>query len=320
MENKKIKQIGKYLLVKELGKGAQGRVYFAVKEEDRSLEFAIKQIPNKHLEVSDWLVSFNNEIEALQSLYHPNIIRLVEIYSTDNNKYLVMEYCEGGDLETVINNGKLVGEELGLLVLKDLIGAFRYAEKKKVTHRDIKPMNIFLKNGRAMLGDFGLCKLNNDVCETKLGSPFYIAPEVFNLENKYDYRCDIYSFGATLYHLMTGHTVINPTSIQAVWNHLEKLQQSISKNQLPLPAGISLSKETTELLISMLQKDPAKRPTWDQVSSHPATTKPLTNELKLRRALGQKEDHLLPQPQRPSEVSFKGFRVIGSSNFKSLFL
>lgn len=94
----------------------------------------------------------------MKKMEHPNIVRLLDVYQTSNNLYLVTEYCEEGDLRTHIKKNRKLAEKDALLFLKDIVSGFAYLTKQGVIHRDLKPANILLSKGRCKISDFGFAK------------------------------------------------------------------------------------------------------------------------------------------------------------------
>jgi serine/threonine protein kinase len=143
----------------------------------------------------------NNEIAILSKINHINIIKFVEMLRTANNYYLVYEFCNGGTLsEHIKSKGKLTEPE-AIKIFLQLRSAFEELYAENILHRDLKPTNILFHNGVVKLADFGFCKellKENDMTQTMVGSPIYMAPEVLK-GLIYDSRADIWSLGVILY-------------------------------------------------------------------------------------------------------------------------
>jgi calcium-dependent protein kinase len=145
-------------------------------------KFAVKAIQKK--KVKDFN-TFVNEVKILQNLDHPNIIKLFEIWEWQDVCFLVLEYCEGGELFHYIIEKKHLSEDVAAFVMKQLFAALEYLHANKISHRDIKPENFMLWRKDDLtcvkMIDFGLSKdfSQQGTMTTMSGSPYYIAPEVF---------------------------------------------------------------------------------------------------------------------------------------------
>lgn len=149
-----------------------------------------------------------NEIKILKQLDHPNIVKLYEIYQDNQNIYLITEFLEGGELFNLILKSKHFSENIAAKIIKQLLSAISYCHAQNIVHRDLKPENMLLVDKDRFdikLIDFGLARSflpNNSLC-SKIGTPFYIAPEV--LKKKYNEKCDLWSCGVILYILLCGN-------------------------------------------------------------------------------------------------------------------
>ncbi len=214
-------QIGPYKLLKELARGGMGAVYLAV-DVGLNRQVALKVMNKDLIQDHDALVRFQREARATASVVHPNIAMVYLVGSADDGSpFLAMEYVEGGTLEGLIHRKV----QLPLSRIADMMiqccEALSAAHKKAIIHRDIKPGNIMLTNdGTVKIVDFGLAKMIHEdsyrtVAGTVMGTPRYMAPEQTQ-GREVDYRADIYSLGATFYHLLAGRPPFdgaNPTQI-----------------------------------------------------------------------------------------------------------
>ena len=196
-----------YQLQEKIGSGAFADCYIVYSYKYKQ-KFACKAIKmnTKHQKLSEQ--SYENELKALSTILHPNIIRVFETFVAENFTFLILELCENGDmLEYVNKNGPLKGNNL-YSYLGQLLNAFEYLESNKITHNDIKPSNIFLdKLGRIKIADFGLSRevedCNDLSCEYN-GSVGFMAPEVYERKPYNPLLADLWSFGVTLYYLVEG--------------------------------------------------------------------------------------------------------------------
>lgn len=126
------------------------------------------------------------EIEVMHKTNHPNLIHLFEFLESSNNLYMVIQYCNRGDLEHYVRSkpNHLLSEGEALFFLKQIMNGFSALYKEKIMHRDFKMANIFLHNDTVVIGDFGFAKSGFEMAQTKLGTPVYMAPEIHKGEVK----------------------------------------------------------------------------------------------------------------------------------------
>lgn len=162
-----------------------------------------------------------NEVRLLQKIRHTNIVAYKDSY-VDREQYLniVMVYCDGGDIYSKVKaaKGKNFSEEQILDWMVQLgLGLF-YLHERKILHRDMKTQNIFLKNGKIRLGDFGIAKVldsTKDFANTCIGTPYYMSPELF--KNKpYSYKSDVWAFGCVLYEMCNLRHAFDAQSINGL--------------------------------------------------------------------------------------------------------
>ncbi|MEW6554117.1 MAG: serine/threonine-protein kinase [Actinomycetota bacterium] len=200
----------RYRILKEIGRGAMGRVYLA---HDDVLD---RDVALKELAVPDYLSDeekeevrerFRLEAKAAARLTHPHILTVHDILSADTRQFIVMEYLEGKTLRDILAERTFSAEEV--MSIAPMIGeALQYAHSHDIIHRDIKPDNIFvLENGNIKVADFGIAKMlkvsDRTHTDVIMGTPNYIAPELIK-GMSYDHRVDIFSLGVTLYEMLAG--------------------------------------------------------------------------------------------------------------------
>jgi serine/threonine-protein kinase ULK/ATG1 len=146
---------------------------------------------------------FQNEIRALRKCDNEHIVKFIDVKKTSHNYYLIMEYCEGGDLARYLKDRPALPEEQAIDIFFQILRAFRSLVRLNFIHRDLKPENIFFKHGKVKIGDFGLSIMlrRREMTNTYAGSPLNMAPEILRHE-KYDNRADIYSIGTVLYEML----------------------------------------------------------------------------------------------------------------------
>ena len=255
---------GRYQVGRALGRGGMACVYLA-RDTKHGRDVAIKVI-RPELSVSLAHERFLREIEIAARLRHPNIVPLYDSGEVDGKLYFVMPYEEGPSLgERLDRDGPLPLAE-GLNVLRDVGRALAYAHDHGVVHRDVKPDNVMLSSGAAVVTDFGIAKAVSAALAdapgatltqtgSSVGTPAYIAPEQATGDPSTDHRADIYSFGCLAYAVLTGHPPFRGQSThQVIAAHLTSVPQPVSDLRPDLPAGI------VSLVARCLEKEPASRP------------------------------------------------------------
>ena len=197
---------GKYKILEEIGRGGMGVVY---KAEDTRLDrtVALKFLPQELTRDEEARARFIQEAKAAAALEHPNICTVYEVDEAEGRIFISMAFIQGQSLKDKLRGGPLDIEEAKAIALQVAEG-LREAHEKGIVHRDIKPANIMVTDkGQAKIMDFGLAKLSWGADLTKpamiLGTAAYMSPEQAKGE-PVDRRTDIWSFGATLYEMLTG--------------------------------------------------------------------------------------------------------------------
>jgi len=177
------------------------------RESNRSL--AVKAIVRARLN-QKLQQNLEAEITILQTLQHPNIVRLHDVQTTERHVYLIMELCPGGDLMRVIRSKGAQTEAQTRYYLRQLAQGLRYLRDHYLVHRDLKPQNLLLSSTMPdavlKIADFGFARYMQqaDMAETLCGSPLYMAPEILRFQ-KYDAKADLWSVGTIVYELLTAH-------------------------------------------------------------------------------------------------------------------
>lgn len=246
VEDRKGSQIPGYQLLGRLGKGAMATVY---KAKQLSLDriVAVKVLPRKMSENPEFVDRFYKEGKAAARLSHNNIVQAIDVGSSpDGYHYFVMEYIEGKTLYDIMQEGHSFSEAEALDITIQICDALSHAHQRGLIHRDVKPKNIILTpQGVAKLTDLGLARAADDKLTAEMeagkayGTPYYISPEQIRGELDIDYRADIYSLGATLYHLVTGRPPFEGDSPAAVMHkHLKQALIPADHINTALSAGI----------------------------------------------------------------------------------
>ena len=244
---------GPYEIQCPLGTGAISEVHLG-KHIKTEQPVAIKVIFLEEVEDND-LRRFSKEINRYRELDHPSIIQTFDDGRVADRYFVVMEYVEGETLEELIEKDGAMDESEALRIVIDVGLAMDYAwNTYEVTHRDIKPGNIMLAySGDAKVMDFGIAKSTNQtkLTETQMiiGTPHYMSPEQCAPGKPLDFRADLYSLGAMLFHLVTGEFAFNGTDPIAIVR-----KQMFEKVPDPRQYQPHLCDGTVELIYKMMAK------------------------------------------------------------------
>ncbi|XP_068099551.1 serine/threonine-protein kinase ULK1 isoform X2 [Hyperolius riggenbachi] len=254
-----------------IGHGAFAVVFKGRHKEKQDLEVAVKCINKKNLAKSQTLLG--KEIKILKELKHENIVALYDFQELANSLYLVMEYCNGGDLADYLHTMRTLSEDTIRLFLQQIAGAMKMLHSKGIIHRDLKPQNILLSctggrrsnpnNIRIKIADFGFARYlqNNMMAATLCGSPMYMAPEVI-MSQHYDAKADLWSIGTIIYQCLTGKAPFQASSPQ-------DLRLFYEKNKSLIP---NIPRETSchlkQLLLGLLQRNQKDRMEFDEFFHH----------------------------------------------------
>ena len=302
-------QIDNLTLEKELGRGQFGSVYLTKIDNDNT-PYATKVYDRQTIEKSkDLLRYIQTEATILKNLNHPNIVKLKEVKKTKKHFYIVMEFCNGGELSQNLKKyqakyNKAFPEEIVQYLMKQIVNGINYLHNLDIMHRDIKLDNILLhydneedkKNLNIMKGtvkiiDFGFAIfLNNKLGETAVGSPQNMDPRILEkLTNKgrlkklgYDKKADIWSLGSICYEMLIGRAVFDAED-------LEELVFLIEKGDYQLPSG--LSREVVSFLNGMLQYDSTIRLSSFQLVHHRFLTEDIKNFHKINLTISLNVQH-----------------------------
>lgn len=255
-------EIGKYTIIKRLGKGGMGEVYLA-KHKTLGIFRALKMLSqDSDNSNAKFLERFIREAKLASEIRHPNIVGVMDV-ETDSDcgfPYIVMEYVDGGSLRNSLSASKRLSEEQAVVIVEAVAAALQAAEEHNIVHRDIKPDNImFTRRGEVKLADLGIAKVdgqNTDLTKTNvmIGTPAYLPPEQARNAKGVDARADIYSLGATFYEMLTGEQPYpGDNSIEV----LHKL--FLSPVPDPRKLNPAVSPATAAIVMKMMAKDPKNR-------------------------------------------------------------
>ncbi|XP_069711871.1 serine/threonine-protein kinase Nek1 isoform X2 [Phaenicophaeus curvirostris] len=250
----------KYIKVRKIGEGSFGKA-FLVKAKENGQQYVIKEIniskmSNKEREES------RREVAVLANMKHPNIVLYRESFEENGCLYIVMDYCEGGDLFKRINaqKGILFSEDQILDWFVQICLALKHIHDRKILHRDIKSQNIFLtKDGTIQLGDFGIARVLNSTAElarTCIGTPYYLSPEI--CQNKpYNNKSDIWALGCVLYEMCTLKHAFEA-------GNMKNLVLKIISGPFP-PVSTHYSYDLRNLLSQLFKRNPRNRPSVNSI-------------------------------------------------------
>lgn len=208
------------------------------------------------------------EFQILKNIDHPHIIRIYEVYNDTKNLYLITEYCEGGDIFSMIQKADNFNEKIASRIMKQVINAILYCHLNGIVHRDIKADNILFLNNNInspiKLIDFGISvKFEKDTkLKEKTGTVLYIAPEV--IDGNYDEKCDIWASGVLMYMMLSGLPPFYGSNRKEVMAKIKKGKFSFKSKIWSL-----ITQEAKDLIELMLTYDPEKRPSCREVLNHP---------------------------------------------------
>jgi serine/threonine-protein kinase len=260
---RRVVRLGKYDVIAHIATGGMGAVYRA-RDTETGREVALKVLSPEMASKAAMVERFRREAKHAGKLKHENIVELYEFDKFQNTYYLAMEFVDGMDLhEYVKRKGPLDPEEARVIILQGC-RALRHAFDKGVVHRDVKPSNFLLarKKGKPLvkLTDLGLAReASNDEFRvtragTTVGTLDYMAPEQARDSGKADIRSDLYSLGATWYHLLTGHALFPEGGLA------ERLYKIMNEEPPdPRDSNPRVSEETWNVLGRLLAKDPDER-------------------------------------------------------------
>ena len=280
------------VLEKCLGKGAFGEVYLTSKKGSDQ-KFATKKLEREQIEKSEAMKYLKNEIIILQNLKHPNIVKYEDVKKTKKHFYIVMEYCNGGELSQALEKyqkkfGKPFSQEIVQHLMRQIIDAFKYIHGLKIIHRDIKLDNILLNfdteedkenlnmmKAQCKIIDFGFaCRISKSGLQySTLGSPINMDPIILKKLNStgrksrqlgYDQKADIWSLGTICYEMLIGKSAFDAED-------MDELVSKIEDGTYTVPT--SLSREVISFLNAMLQYDSHARLNSLELSRHVFLTK-----------------------------------------------
>lgn len=252
--------LGRYELVRELGRGAMGVVYLGM-DPKINRQVAVKTMDLTQYNDDELQIvreRFFKEAETAGRLNHPNIVTIYDVGDEQDLAFIAMDYVIGQVMSDFIRKGRLLPVDMVFKLMRQVAIALDYAHKQGVVHRDIKPSNIMYNTEEHVIKvtDFGIARAagaSNTHTSSILGSPLYMAPEQLS-GVKVDGRADLFSLGVSMYQLLTGALPFQGDTLASLAYQVTNVKhQPIREHRSELPVL------TTRLINKLLQKDPEKR-------------------------------------------------------------
>ncbi|NXJ97655.1 NEK4 kinase, partial [Corythaixoides concolor] len=254
-----------YCFLRAVGKGSYGEVSLVRHQQD-SKQYVIKKLNLKNASNRERKAA-EQEAQLLSQLKHPNIVTYRESWQgQDGLLYIVMGFCEGGDLYHKLKEqkGKLLPENQVVEWFVQIAMALQYLHEKHILHRDLKTQNVFLTRTNIIkVGDLGIARvLENqyDMASTLIGTPYYMSPELFS-HKPYNYKSDVWALGCCVYEMATLKHAFNAKDMNS-------LVYRIIEGKLP-PMPKDYSPQLVEIIRTMLSKKPEERPSVKSILRQP---------------------------------------------------
>jgi serine/threonine-protein kinase len=251
------KQIGGYKLIRRIGEGGMGEVYLA-EQLTMHRTVALKILHGKWADDEEFRKRFLLEARAAGKLSHQNLIQVFDVGKYQGLYYFSMEYIDGVTVDDLIRHDGPLDQEKVIDIVMQVCGALKYLQQHNIVHRDIKPANIMVtKDGQVKLGDFGFIQsvFDAELMQegTTIGTPDYISPEQARGERNLDVRSDIYSLGATVFHMLTGKTLFSGSCSKVMRDHIETAPPKMEELRKDLP------RDLVRMVRKMMEKQPIDR-------------------------------------------------------------
>jgi len=262
-------KVGPYIMTDTLGVGAFGKVKRA-RHMQTGAEVAVKIMDKGDIAANDFSANVKREIFIMRTLSHRNIVNLREVLSSKTKLYLVMDLVRGGELFTMIEKQGELDERTARCFFQQLVDGLAYCHTKGVCHRDLKPENLLVDEHNVLkITDFGVSSMreagtqsNEMLLQTSCGTPYYVAPEVLFASKRGGYdgeKADSWSVGVILFLLLSGE-------LPFMNEDMNKLYEEIKTMKIRYPKEIK--GDAKELLKKLLERDPIKRWSLEQVKTH----------------------------------------------------
>lgn len=255
-----------YRIERELGGGGMSRVFVAY--DDALGRRVVVKVLREDVVEGISRERFRREVLMSANLQHPNIVGVIAAGETDGLPYFVMPFVEGESLRALLRRDGVMSLPNAVAILRDIARALAFAHSRGIVHRDIKPDNVLLAGGAAVVADFGVAKAVATARASErhphgsltgagmsLGTPAYMSPEQVAGDPTIDHRADIYAFGATAFEMLTGQPLFANRSVaEQMSAHLVERPRPVSEMRHGAPAALDT------LVARCLEKDPSRRP------------------------------------------------------------
>ena len=251
-----------YKFGRMIGRGAFGKVNIGLNILTGRI-VAIKSFNKQNISNEKAKKKIIYETNLMRGLYHPSVTKILETFETDKYMLIIMEYISGGNLQNFVKKRRKLCEKTARILYRQLIQGIKYIHSKGIVHRDIKLENILLDlNNIVKICDFGVGKLTQkgQKLSDQCGTPVYMAPEIIKGDGYEGFPVDVWSSGVALYIMLSGNIPFNR-------DKTHDLQSAILN--LPYKKIDDISDNANDLLNNILEKDPNKRFTPDQILEHP---------------------------------------------------
>ncbi len=261
-------QFGRYRVVRQIGRGGMGTVYEAIDERDES-KVALKVLSPELAQKDDFVRRFHRESSALEALNRLNDDRIARFRfsgAADGLPFFVMEYVDGLNLEELLERDGPFPPARAVTLMREAAAGLLAAAEHGIIHRDVKPTNLLVaSDGRLKIVDFGLSKSVDSesrltVTGAVVGTPYYLSPEQA-LGKAVDERSDIYSLGATFYHLLAGEPPFEAESpVSIIMCHVNEAPEFLTERARHVKEPLA------RVIMRCMAKDPAVRyPGWEEL-------------------------------------------------------
>ncbi|OHS97375.1 Aurora kinase [Tritrichomonas foetus] len=260
-EIKEILNQHNYDLIKMVGKGGFSVVFLVTSRKYNNTEFVVKAVfLNRSESTNDQLIK--NEIDSLEKLNHPNIIKLYEYFQENNIIFLILEYCQNGSILSKIKKNGHFDKAQFMHYSQQILSALQFCHQHGIAHRDIKPENILIgPNDKIRIADFGMSRsfdltVGDPNCSLEGGSLSYMSPEMLNNSDYNPFQADVFALGITFYYMIYGKLPYH-------YSNKKDLRAAIKLGIIPFPTGTPT--RIAQIIMQMTTRKPNSRITLDRV-------------------------------------------------------